>query len=371
MKLRVDSFHISVHEGDCAIHLLVDIEDKGDKEGMVKAAVLIDSGKIPSTKDAEDGIESFEHPPVINTMNWIEDAYTFDESTGLKLDSIIITHWDTDHYEGISSILQNAAREADGPGQIPWLKWNGERPLTHFYCPSERGDPIRIRHKRKRKVPSEGGEKKPEINGLNRDYYEVHPPDDGTTTKTVSVKVPIDKKTFTTYKFAQFHDTDNDHLYDVLGVEFFRNTELPEELRKKKPISLSQLMSAHGLRPDEPGLYCVGVSGHNLSDSVNTLILNDSGVTLTNQASIAAIIAWPTTPVPRVSHYFGGDLGQAYEEPIQKWLKAGDVNKITSVKVNHHGSPFSTPLDLFETFQPVNTFVPSPINGLHNHPGKQ
>lgn len=355
MPLRVDSFHISVTEGDCAIHLLVDTNSKSEKH-VVKAAVLIDGGRFIGTRD---NVTVLGHP-VLKTMKWIEDNYQADKpSCRLQLNSIVVTHWDRDHYEGIVSILRKAAADAKGVRNIPWLKWDEKgNPMTHFYCPN----------KAKIEIPNRF--EKPEnllyVNGLDsigEKYFSVNP-------ATRIIKILLEGNY---YEFAQFHSTDSD-IWDVLGVDLFRNKPLSTAPTKK--LTLPQLIEKHGLSKKTPGLLCIGVAGRNMGDppsTLSTLLLKDGAVTAVNQSSIAAIVVWPpngTSRIPRVSHYFAGDLGQTYEEPIQKWLHDGCIEKITSFKANHHGSHFSTTMDFFGRFKPINTFIPSPIDGRHGHPSK-
>lgn len=131
----------------------------------------------------------------------------------------------------------------------------------------------------------------------------------------------------------------------------------------------SQLLSEHKILG--PAIYCVGVSERNLKDPYPafeaTIVGPDNSAK--NRSSIAAMVMWPGTP-PRVSHYFAGDLDDDREIAIMDWLDTENprIEKITSVKLNHHGSATSTPLKLFRRFQPLNTFIPTPVNARHSHP---
>lgn len=112
--LRVDVFHLNIGIGDCSIHFLVEPKsatrtlacaDPHLKQGYIHRAVLIDGG-LPGRA---------QH----NGSNLIREfltgtgagLYDFDRTQGGRtgghelrfpaFDSIVITHWDQDHYGGM------------------------------------------------------------------------------------------------------------------------------------------------------------------------------------------------------------------------------------------------------------------------------
>ncbi|OXV09543.1 hypothetical protein Egran_02694, partial [Elaphomyces granulatus] len=130
------------------------------------------------------------------------------------------------------------------------------------------------------------------------------------------------------YEFAL---STNSNPWPVLGVELFRNESL--DVGHQRLLSPSELIQAHGNL--QPGLYCVAVSKRSLVKqtlAVPTIIGADQSEK--NRSSIGTMVMWP--------------VGEDRE--------------------NHHGSNTSTPLELFNRFQPDNTFIPTPINGRHTHP---
>ncbi|KAH8689866.1 hypothetical protein BGW36DRAFT_465854 [Talaromyces proteolyticus] len=327
----VDSLHISIREGDSAIHLLVDATGPRDQ---VRAAVLIDGGRTHRDRNNLAGIRQvvLRDPPIKQTIDWISRNYVC-QGGQLKFDAIVITHWDGDHFDGITEALQNEATAVPPPpaGQIPWLKWGANNePQTRLYCPH-----------------------------LGRSgIYQVDvlhdPPQVSVTTNNGR------------YTFAQYYDTST-NIFDVLGVELFSNH--PLDPGDQHALSPSQLLAAHGNL--SAGIYCVGVSERSLAQPnaplKSTIVGSDDS--LKNRSSIAAMVMWPGTP-PRISHYFAGDLDDGREIAILAWLEAETprIEKITSVKLNHHGSATSTPLELFRRFKPLNTFIPTPLNARHKHP---
>ncbi|KAJ8122927.1 hypothetical protein ONZ43_g1001 [Nemania bipapillata] len=106
----IHSFHISVPVGDAAIHLLCDTTPAQGGKPEVHSAVLIDGGK-PQEKGAE---------AIKGVIRYVNDKYAFTESfadpfapegaqppfpRSLRFDSIVITHWDEDHYLGVLGLL--------------------------------------------------------------------------------------------------------------------------------------------------------------------------------------------------------------------------------------------------------------------------
>ncbi len=112
MSWRIDLFQITVPVGDCAIYLLVEVNGRTRNTGAtVHGAVLIDGGKP----------EKFCVSRIRNTIELINRTYQFaegkgfedpgtedtDENRSLRFDSIVITHWDWDHYDGVLGILMD------------------------------------------------------------------------------------------------------------------------------------------------------------------------------------------------------------------------------------------------------------------------
>lgn len=136
----VDSIHINVGHGDSAIHLLVTKKRKLDKKLTVVRATLIDGGSGPE-KVIENAIERIKNRYIIARGQ-------------LQFDSVVITHWDKDHYRGVLDLINKEIkneiqkirqREKRGPTQAElnamqprWLKYKGNartNPETTFYIP--------------------------------------------------------------------------------------------------------------------------------------------------------------------------------------------------------------------------------------------
>lgn len=96
-RMQVHSWHINIKIGDSTILLLVDegglVGDLVLPKPKVVSAVLIDGGERHDVQAIKDVIKK------------IEDDYDLPSGdSNLKFDSIVITHWDSDHWEGVSGL---------------------------------------------------------------------------------------------------------------------------------------------------------------------------------------------------------------------------------------------------------------------------
>ncbi|KAI9929552.1 hypothetical protein MW887_001025 [Aspergillus wentii] len=353
---RVDSVHISVVRGDSAIHLLV--EETG-KKPKVHAAVLIDGGdKIAADRFVQVSSKAGKHS-ILSTIDWIEQTYDCSQMNNGKLqfNSIVITHWDQDHYDGIANILSGEAAKGNLT-TLSWLKWAGDVPQTCFYAPWDPppGDPSRL--------------------------FTFGPADE--KKQYVYITYPKDK----TAKFAQYRSTGKvnnataDGLWSVLGVNLFNNKPLTTTTPADTITPTALVKSNPPDNAAHPGLYCVGVRysclvkktwdlTKGIPDGHSPHIIPGEEAGPSNEVSIAAMVMWKAADgksPPRVSHYFAGDLGQTEEERILKWLESDQVNEITSMKASHHSATNATQIDMFERFKPLNTYIPSPTFPSHGHP---
>jgi len=113
----VDSFHINVFLGDSAIHLRVQLTSKNGTryaKRRILNAVLIDGGH-----NRKLGLERLQLTlETIKTkyVNAAGNPFTF-----LQFDSVVITHWDQDHYQGLLSLLDanyNDPAKIDNSGNV-------------------------------------------------------------------------------------------------------------------------------------------------------------------------------------------------------------------------------------------------------------
>jgi hypothetical protein len=388
-RWAVESFHITVRVGDSAIHLLVD-ESVSPKR--IYSAVLVDGGTKPGQKKPDNQTR------VLPIINWINTSgkYSFPEgTTSVKFDSIVVTHWDEDHYGGLLDLMIRATMATRTSNFIiPWLKYTGTgadaRPATVFYCPNT-------------------DQKEDELNRYPKNFrlVDVAP----APRRVIEVRYLKEQwaafAIFKTARSASPHDTIvTNTVRQVLGVNFFNGSALENDATGI--TSPSVLLEENPPDPNDgrPGMYCIGVLQNSFqqleSMKEGQIISSKSGKdkeivssafeddddddddegppdiipedpTETNKISIAAAILWPGDP-PRCSHYFAGDADEDSEVLYQEWLTEPSpttrkaIKTLTSMKASHHGSRSSTPLKWFE-FNPTNIIISNPDKGYY-HPSK-
>jgi hypothetical protein len=99
MVIKVHTYHINIDVGDSAIHLLI---DEAIVPPSILRAVLIDGG-VPGVVACNQ---------IKSVIRRIEARYSFDPNgqpdpthRSLRFDSVVITHWDRDHYGCVIALL--------------------------------------------------------------------------------------------------------------------------------------------------------------------------------------------------------------------------------------------------------------------------
>ncbi|KAI8722382.1 hypothetical protein NCS52_00381900 [Fusarium sp. LHS14.1] len=109
------SFFINVGAGDSAIHIL-----RQRNTENVEAAVLIDGGRSTSQRCIEGAIHT-----IRAALN-----------RNFQFTSIVVTHWDEDHYAGLMHMLYNQWVDIQNTPQLPdWFRPYIHSDETTFYCP--------------------------------------------------------------------------------------------------------------------------------------------------------------------------------------------------------------------------------------------
>lgn len=333
----IDSFHIAVGAGDAAIHVLIEISPTGTP--TFNCAILIDGGD-----NNKMAVES-----IILTMRQIEIKYVMDVGS-LKFDTIIITHWDTDHFGGIVRMILDdiKAQESKPPGtaatQISFMKYAGSTPKTVLYVAGWDKGPEKKDGSKNRGAPaSEFSINKPTpVSGQPKVEYLDFNREPKVLPAVLMTKLCVLR-----------HD-------NLLGVNFLTNTVIdpktpfygtPKELVARNPPG----------KPGMPGIYCVAASLKVLEQmEIEKDKKKDSKSRDPNPRSICAMVIWDDG---RISHYFGGDLDSPREARITEWT--GDQT-VLSMKLSHHGALTSTPPVLLNKFKPKNIIISS--GNMHLHP---
>lgn len=361
-KFRVDSFHIGLGVvGDSAIHLVVE-DVAEDARVPVIWAMLVDGGfkggdeKIKNVIDYL-GTRKYDFSPVSDTTN-----------PRLTFDIIMISHWDNDHYTGFLDVIA-ADLEETGTEMVTFLRYDDhDNPMTVFLCP--------------------------EYNFRNT----------GPHFTSTGPRVP---GTLLRAGFS-WAGGSVDHICDmwiepgnaepnmtIIGCNLL-TLEFPGGKPSSSPTASSPLALVQAqppALPGQPGIYVVGACQRpmGLDQSADALfdahersrIQNGVGVvdetgngTPKNASSIACMIMWPQSggAVPRISHYFAGDLHWNQEEKIINWtaITAADRSTpghyVASVKLSHHGAKSSTPVSMLKKWGPLN--LVASVGEKNGHPSE-
>lgn len=317
------SYFINVGAGDSAIHIL-----RQRKTKEVEAAVLIDGGRSTSA--------SFVAGAIASIRAELNSKFSFT--------SIVVTHWDLDHFEGLMKLLYNQWKTPQQPDSItPYIKFNS----TTFYCPWK--DVIAL--------------------GSINDNMKVQEDEAGECywlffrLSSTSEWQPVCRAVVSTYAMG----------YDL----FTRYDHTNKTLRPPSiwPSSLSQIYSyAPNLVAFQKPIFLVyGVDGLSFRDDNNLWTAPSAPTKLSrNDSSIMALVIWPKRDAAkpmRVSLYTGGDVEQdPMEDGLVKWLEADSGKlKLDVVKASHHGSHYSTSEKLL--MQDLQYLVIS-AGSQHGHPSE-
>ncbi|OCL06349.1 hypothetical protein AOQ84DRAFT_78782 [Glonium stellatum] len=359
----VESFHVSVATGDCAIHLM--IQNTQHDKPHILAAVLIDGGSKKKQGNAPSPIEQ--------VIPWIQSRYSTGYDNGqdknvLKFSAVVVTHWDEDHWAGLMDFFFQGVNGKGTNFKHPNLLYDSQSnapiPMTWFYAPYW----ARYYHKESNSF----------VNG-KPDF--VYADNNGTVImNTTDDKIP---PLFTGVPIFRLRTTENkyNNLKDaaVVGVNLFNNVAidskqfgsaqtLPEMWKANPPTHpiLEQIDR------DAPGLYILAANRTLLGgievpweyDPPSTPMYQRKAPTMTNQSSIIAIVLWKD----HISHYIAGDADSFLEHVVHQLILPSA--KITSMKLSHHGSRHSTPLSMVNQFSPENIIVSNPTSG-YPHPAWQ
>ncbi|KAK3376171.1 hypothetical protein B0T24DRAFT_572789 [Lasiosphaeria ovina] len=327
LDCQVDSYFINVGAGDAAVHLLV-------RDDVVRRAVLIDGGHTEGYDATHASIP--------------ELRKRYDNGVPFKLDAIVITHWDGDHYRSLTQVLYDDFMGSEDK------KSTLIEPSATFYCPY-----TAIYKLRNTNWKIDNGKLLFKLRGKGK-------------------KQP-----------AQTFEICNAVIgTPCMGHDLFSGTPLfnPTPTQAWAPVtSLNHVYENCDLirNNERPVFLVVGADQHFISDAMFTNYdvapehPGKGSERLINGASIMAVVIWPTTtkthvkPFLRVSLYTGGDAEEDRERVLLAWMEnnataPGGV-KLDVVKTGHHGSHFAMPENMVN-FQ-NKAFVIS-AGAKHGHPSR-
>ena len=300
----VRCFTVNVGLGDGAIYLLLDADTH---PWTIESAVLIDGG-------TETGATKLQH-----TINEIKATY-LPNGGELKFTSIVITHWDGDHFLGVQELIRMN------------LKSNG---TTGHHCD--------IMHK-----------------------YEEFPNDDDprTTiywpTKPVGTKVKVDSSDKFLFQLEVSSPANSNkgvwsnalcHTRQgaaAIGTDLFSGKLLAT---MEPNLNLRDMMEKKGLTDETRPVFLI--VGCNLKLINAKDIPMRVGGTEANASSIMCLLFTPKKAYTtgRYDLYCGGDAEDEQEWVLVNFLEASKAEKLAVIKAGHHGSKFAT-TERFYPFKP-------------------
>ncbi|GAW19373.1 hypothetical protein ANO14919_088590 [Xylariales sp. No.14919] len=139
LELSVDAYYVNIGTGDSTIYYLIQHPPANslDRRPFVHRAVLIDGGKGPGGQRIRD------------FLGRVPDLYHFEKTQGERVDlgeqlkfppfdSIVITHWDIDHFAGVNELIRKHMDEAVTPGNEDTIAAEYLSPYMK-YGPKEKG----------------------------------------------------------------------------------------------------------------------------------------------------------------------------------------------------------------------------------------
>lgn len=389
---RVDSIHINVGAGDSAIHLLLQVSGSytppGSKTpisydknlgGIVLSAVLVDGGR--------GSVLSLDQYYLLQSIPKMYQLPGGD----LQFDSIVLTHWDIDHYGGLwKTIKLNLDTESRAKAdQCSFMKYadakGRDHPLTTLYAPYWVYSQSKVPGQYKGYTSSQIGMTVPEGDSgrsPTEGFLTV-----GTYENVCNVKVGFE---------------------NLIGRDFFGSQE---KSGLKKGVSFSNIKNVDDLLAKDnrdqgvtrPGLYCVAADNQVIGFPEGRADQNPLGSKLnpfgvleapmgfveelrplpnvvdenhseSNRSSIICFVIWdenrPAGPgVGRIRHYSGGDAEWQNEVLVTRWTGTnGTTLRVPAMKLSHHGAATSTPLSMLTDFNP-DTIIAS-CGHRYTHPRK-
>ncbi|KAF3922916.1 hypothetical protein ABW20_dc0100752 [Dactylellina cionopaga] len=387
----VDSFHINVGPGDCAIHLLTsftyDTVSGLETLPTIEKAVIVDFGYQQGSAWGS-GYEGLNR-----TLQVICAKYQLTSVADIKFDAVVITHWDLDHYGGLWSWIQHdmyeqwealGATQRAALGLRSWMNNTYRCQHFKFSGTSNNGQPQTVLIAPT--LPPEYLDstiqescsilwQSPASNG---DWVQLPVGLPRPTGYRDDLKFQIKFNNWSpniggyTWQFGRnsfYTGAQCRFIFDpklLLGKNIFSPTALTTDppIQINNANTVLQLMGLSPPSPDNtaPGLYIVAVNSvvmptfHAVSNPTNNK----------NNTSIAMIISWlyeepqSADQTTSISHYFAGDLDTVTEGHLGVWLVPDADNKETSIKtmkLSHHGALTGTPPSLVYAANPTSLIV--------------
>ena len=351
MSWSLEIHHIDVDtSGDATLI----IASKSDGTNFVSRSILVDGGH-----KASGG------PRITKFLNQ-EIRPRYGES--FKVDIVLATHYDQDHFLGLTSLLEQDNREENGYFNNS-IVFDQGIPCDNFGI-RERWNKSEVKY-----VISPFGISNDELNYFNSIKKRIHP------TKMVKANT----KCLDIEKSAGFLEPNF-----LLGKELlwwtFNNSEdsvpprggfyissYPEysEPSVPMPIYKSSIIDKNA-----PTITCIAANGYVLcgddKSEQNYFGNNGPGEDEKNTRSLALLVEFGN-----FKYYLGGDLSTKLEDGVSSkhglmYFLRNSPSKppITAIKASHHGSDHSTSVEFLKRLFPSTVFISNGKDNQHGHPSE-
>lgn len=359
----VDSYHINIGTGDAALHLLVCIEydDQGDTISKTWIdAILVDAGYYDGHADGDT-----QHLDAL--LGNINAKYT--NPNPVEVSHIVITHWDEDHFSGLTSLFERCMNSNLKPGKNfrpdtykpSILKDFGNGDRNYLIGPDGPGNGVLYNVRWAQKM-GPVIEYAIDLEKAGVDYVD----NEDRPTNTPILIVSSIKSQFPIYRRGLFCIGQNLlKLTKTNPVADYKTVTSPEELLKQNPPD-----DTHGV-----GMYIVAsgccVIGFGNLSAVATNPNPGARVPADNKnnSSIAIMVIFKRPDgSAQISHYFAGDLGLIVEQYLVDWTNKTKPHQVQTIKLSHHGATDSTPLNMLKTWKPRNVIISAGKAATYGHP---
>ncbi|KAJ2903779.1 uncharacterized protein MKZ38_009345 [Zalerion maritima] len=405
MAFRLHSWHIAVPQGEAAIHLLVKPGGTSStKKWIVRRAILVDGGKYPfsvvrledtiahinSTYDFDQDAE-FEDPGPANTSN-----------RGLRFDSIVISHWDRDHFEGVFGLLLAGIKKSNvvANPNTAGSRYSFRQDVSNVAQKVSDAATEEAKKAERRNIDENGcwyckykgsglaaeslttvyvaysvtpletrvriGPERSDINpsgGLVMERKAV-----GATAASYPGLIPLSD--------FQFGLTRNEGLFKVvsdhssyLGANLFTGNKIPAA------SDVTSFLGHSDVSTTEPGFFLVAgdgfVIGKGAAEEKPLGFKGPAGAKENNNSKslVAMALKKKSSTDFEVWHYTGGDVLWNVEAVVAEWLKlpiqpgteeaSADGLKIKAMKLSQHGSRGASSLDFLAKVEPQFVVLPT------------
>ena len=390
-KYEVDTYQISVPNGDCSVHFLVDrskaISDPRTLGCIVKS-VLMDGGN-DGGKSAVTAANCLRHA-LYELRRW----YTIMETTGqehildtIRFDAWVITHWDYDHWGGSLEMILSDLQAQGTYKQSRFMKYNNNgEPLTVLYCPNWTKVPdvfAALCVQNSKPQDNEVKKRPPQL------FIDDEPAVEGIGEGIVHAR--LQNEVVRNLCLAKWGPS------MLFGRDFFTGercwSKISDGLDKLTSFknALAVIFSnfrtlanvtAHVFSsPERPRLFCIGAAGFLLGRRISAVALKQAlgdmggarGDTWANLSSIMTVLHFPGQPY--ISLYWAGDAVTSIERDLITKPHLGskpffDGYTVNVAKWSHHGSSHSSPVELWDTLKPKKFVVSANMTGRYEHPRK-